>query len=501
MKEDSAYLKNMSKNISSNLIRTILIYIISFGSSIIYTRVLLRDLYGVYTYMMWFISTAGTLMSFGYEATVTKFLPEYFSNEREEDGKNFIRYILRKQIINVALISVLLIVSMPLWENMLEIKSQQGNIRLFLILATAGILPTVLMALLTSMTQALQRFDVYAKINVISQFSLVIITTIVILISPRVEIMIIVFVGTLLYQVIGYYLFLRKNYSITISSIFSQKGRINERGRIRHYARIIYINILAHQIVWTKSEFFFLGIYSSAAEIGIYGLAYSLINMISTGVNTIMTVMNNYFSELVAKKEYDLLRKIVFYITKYFGLVLIPMFTFALIFIKPLVVLMYSNEFVEMAAIFPILFLGFAISQLLNVAGSVPYYLEKQIVPTIISIASGVFNIVLDIILIPRYGIYGAAVANFFAQVISSLIGYIYNVKIMKFKFPILDFIKVIVICALAYLLLISISNIVIRIILGVVLFILYYFILKFFKVLKKADIELISSLKSSFRK
>lgn len=490
MDNRSNYFKGIIKNISSNFIRTIVIFIVSFIGSIIYTRVLGPELYGVYTYMFWLISIITCVLGFGYDQTITKFLPQYYFNKDIPESKNLIKNIIIKQIITVSIISIILILTIPYWKVFININ--YSNLYLVVMLSILSVLPTIILNLLLSSVQALQKFDVYANVNIQSQLIIFILTVITLYLTKKIEYALIASLIGLIYQIYMYYRCIGNTLGLRLGDFLEVK-QLKENNRIKRYLKVIYINVLSQQIVWTKSEFFFLGLYCNAKQIAIYGLAYTLINMMSLVINTIMSVLNNYFSELIAREQHELLKKIIFYVTKYFAILLIPTLFYSFIYLKYIINLMYSDKYIGTVQIFPIMFTGFIIAQIFNVAGSIPFFYEKHKFVTTIGILSGVVNILLDIILIPKNGAMGAAIANATAQIFCSIVIYFYSFKSFNLHFPAKEIIKVTLISFVAFIIInFLIKLIILKVIIGIMLVLLYYKILNLFKLFGSDDKKIV---------
>lgn len=488
------YTKSIAKNIKSNYIRMMIVAVISFISSIVFARGLGSEQYGMYTYITWFTGTIACLCGFGIEGTVTKFLPQYYFNNDIEESRLLMKKILKQQVILITIISFILLVTMPLWKCMLKINT--SNIYIFLTLAILNILPTILSSIFTSSVQALQKFDIFAKIMIQTQIITFIFNLIIVFFVKRIEYILIVLILSTIYQVIMYYKDIQKLIKFSIKDLFKNEKEIKEKNRIIKYAKYMYINIIWQQVVWTRSEYFFLGIYCSAKEIAMYGLSYSLVNMVSMIFSPIMNVINNYFSELVAKKEENLLKNIINKITKYFAILLLLILTYAYAFSGWLIKLLYSDKYDGVGVIFLIMLTGFVIMQILGVGASIPSYYEKQKIINNIGILSAIINIVLAMILIPKFGAKGAAIANTSSQVFCSFIVFIYIIKILKIKFYLLKILPSILVSCIAISFFVFNNNNMYRFIIIFIYSILYIYILIILKIINLNETKLIFKLK-----
>ncbi|SEC11229.1 oligosaccharide flippase family protein [Paenibacillus sp. GP183] len=487
--EKKSFLTELLKNIKSNYLRMIILAFLSFLSSVLFSRMLGPNSYGAYTYMIWLTSTMATLLGLGLGGTITKFLPMYYLNEQFDESKKILKSLLIIQTLCITVISIILIITFPLWENLLQsINSEETSILVFL--SIVNILPVALLTLLISSVQALQRYDIFSKVAIKAQIFGFILNIILILIFHKIVYILIVSFIISTYQVILYAAFVKKELKFRVHDLFTEKSAIIDRKRIFNYSKYMYINVVWQQVVFTRSEYIFLGIYSGPKEIAVYGLAYGLVNMVGMVFSPVMNVLNNFFSALVAKQEINLLETIVVSLTKYFIILLLFLLTYAFAFSKEVINLVYSSQYNDVVLSFLIMLAGFVLLQGVGVAGSIPFLYEKQKFVVNMGIVAGVINILLDIILIPKWGSLGAAIANTTTQVISAIIGFIYIIKITNFRFSISKLIPSILLSIVFCLSLIYIQQFKLKLLIIIVYTLVYFSLLYVTKIISKQEIN-----------
>lgn len=155
----------------------------------------------------------------------------------------------------------------------------------------------------------------------------------------------------------------------------------------------------------------FLGIFRSEAEVGCYSVAVTLAGLTAFILSSINTMIAPKFSELfhsdrieevfyVAKKS----SKLIFWTTT-------PILAGFIVLGKPVLSLFYGQEF---AVAYPALVL-LVFGQFINsISGSTGTFLNmtgKQNVLRNIMVISAMTNIALNMLLVPKIGIYGSAIA------------------------------------------------------------------------------------------
>ena len=181
---------------------------------------------------------------------------------------------------------------------------------------------------------------------------------------------------------------------------------------------------------WTDTlmiEFFY-----EEKDVGIYRLAFKVATLITFSQYAVNSIAAPMFSSYKAQGDMDGLKKIVMNIGYLNILISLPIFLLILIFPR-LILEFFGEEF--SGGIFPLIILS--IGAILNaLCGPVMYLLSmtgmEKSARNIIVIAS-LFNIVLNYVLIPVYGIIGAAFATSVCTVLWNILAVIKTKKAYGF--------------------------------------------------------------------
>lgn len=150
---------------------------------------------------------------------------------------------------------------------------------------------------------------------------------------------------------------------------------------------------------------------------GIYNASYKIISVLTTFFAVYQTVVFPLMSKLFEGSE-DLLKLSFVKSVKYLLLIILPITFGIILYATPLVSLIYGHDYLMSGPVMQILvwtvvflFVNGAASTLLNAS-------NKEISVTKIYAIAALFNVILNLILIPHYSYYGAA----FATVISEIV-------------------------------------------------------------------------------
>ncbi len=193
---------------------------------------------------------------------------------------------------------------------------------------------------------------------------------------------------------------------------------------------LLFAQSLSFIMGWTDQ--LMLGNMRSAHEVGIYGVAFKYSLMATVFLVAVNSIAAPKFSEFFSKNDYSGLKKVVKQSTKIIFWFTLPiLFVF---FLFPDFFLKLSGEsFVEGKKVLFLLLSARFFSSICGSVGNLLQMTGNQIPFMIIMLISCFLNITMNIILIPVYGINGAAMASFTSIIFWNTLMVIYIKK--KFNF------------------------------------------------------------------
>ena len=181
-------------------------------------------------------------------------------------------------------------------------------------------------------------------------------------------------------------------------------------------------------LIMGKVDLFMLANMTSSDQVGVYNIALKLSMLAYMGLMAVNSIAAPKFSEIHSSGNVDALKKIVQQSTKTIFWVTLPVIILFLVFPKT-ILSVFGEEF-KLAAMALIIL---SISKMFSaISGSVGTFLQmvgKQNVFQNILIFTAIINITLNYILIPKYGIDGAAFASAISGVIWNVLMIIYIKK------------------------------------------------------------------------
>lgn len=192
------------------------------------------------------------------------------------------------------------------------------------------------------------------------------------------------------------------------------------------------------QIIYTNSDITILGLLRTDHEVGLYSSAVKIYNLIQTFMNSIVFVVLPQLSQSYKESNYNNINRILRYALNFTIALGLPCVVGTFVIGRDLIVLFCGIEYIEclmslrilMIALFWSLLSGFLGNLIMIPSGKENISLKSSII-------SALINLILNILLIPKWGIIAAA----FTTSISMLVGFIYklpfvdsNIRIKSLK-------------------------------------------------------------------
>lgn len=169
-----------------------------------------------------------------------------------------------------------------------------------------------------------------------------------------------------------------------------------------------------------------LGMFKTEQEVGIFGVALKLADATSLVLFAVNAIAAPKFAELFGRGDLDGLRKAVSQATKLVFWASLPVFVLIGCF-PSFLLSIFGPEFREGTFALLMLTSGQLISAISGSVGSLLQMTGRQKLYQNIIVFATVLKVVLNLILIPRYGINGAAFSGMFSVALINLVSVVYS--------------------------------------------------------------------------
>lgn len=211
------------------------------------------------------------------------------------------------------------------------------------------------------------------------------------------------------------------------------KGRVFIRKKYLHFTLTVSIPIIFHMLghqILNQMDRIMIGKLMTVTDVAFYSFGYNLGLIISLVLGSLNTVWTPWFFEQ-RKAENQLLTH---YIHRYLAIAMFLTFGYLTIY-PELAFLMGGEKYAESVGFIPIIIVSYFVSFLYTFPVNIQFYHANTKMIPIGTLFAGGINIVLNLILIPVVGIYGAA----FATVVSYIALLVFHHLISKRKYAYTD--------------------------------------------------------------
>ncbi|MED2785253.1 oligosaccharide flippase family protein [Bacillus thuringiensis] len=242
------------------------------------------------------------------------------------------------------------------------------------------------------------------------------------------------------------------------------------------------------------SDRYFLSSYQGLSQTGIYSIGYKFGTLIEPlFVAPFKQIFTPYKFEIWkdddAEKKFNQL---------FFNYHIIGCFVILAISLnsKLLITLFATKEYIDAYKIIPLILISYFLYGKSSFYCLGMHIKNKTYLDGPIMLSGGFLNIILNILLIPRWGMYGAAVATVISYVMMNFIYLKVSLPMYHIRYKYKEIVKIYVICVSLYIIyyMISIENLSVWIecLIGIVLLMSYIGLAIVFKIIKKSDVLLI---------
>jgi len=203
---------------------------------------------------------------------------------------------------------------------------------------------------------------------------------------------------------------------------------------------LLFTGIFLRVMGWADT--FFLGIFKTASDVGIYNVAFPLAAAMGIFLISFGQIFYPLCSELLAKKKYFEIGKSFEVIIRWIFMITFPIFLLILFFPKDILNFLFGKEYIGGYIALVILISAYFINVITGPGIHTLKSFKKLKFVLNLNIIVVVLNVILNIILIPKYAINGAAIATAISIVLREIIIFLKVKSLIKFSYNIKNYLK-----------------------------------------------------------
>jgi len=372
---------------------------------------------GLYTLVFTIYMFGMQFAGFGIGAALTKYVAQY------HDDLTKIREYVTSGILGSMVSGTVMGILLYLLSGMISIQIFHNPDMTELLKITALCFPFIAMQkAIFGTLNGLRRMRWYAVLEVIQNVSVVVTSLILVM----------VFDMGVLGAVIG---FVVPTIVLGVLSLTLMGGYFSIRlGILRTVLREIswfgFYVVLANSIgmISTQIDSLMIGYFMSEIDVGYYAVAVLFMNGITLLPNAVQRVINPTIAGYYGKKDYRNIRILIKGTMFKISLITIFIVSFLAVFGKVLIEVIFNKDFLPAYIPLLILLIGYSFYAAYVPVGGCLSSIGKVKIVFKISLLCAILNTLLNIILIPRFGLIGAASATSVSLVFTTFIN-IYFIK------------------------------------------------------------------------
>ncbi|GAB6065816.1 oligosaccharide flippase family protein [Aquifex pyrophilus] len=430
--EGDIHFKELLKGSIIFFILRILGFLLTYTFMLLITRTMGTSTWGIFTLNLTILHIVSSFGRLGFDIALLKFISEY--NTKNLGGTLKWLYLLTIKIvlfISILLFLVLYFLSSYLSENIFNKDYLQSYIRL-----VAFAIPILnLLYINTESIRAFKKIKEYIFLqNLFPNLTALVIsgTAICLFSFYNTKYIVLAYILGLTFALFFSFIVLIRNFKC----LNNDKEDISTKYVLSVAFPMFISNSFFIMLFWADT--IMLGIWRTEEEVGVYNVAVRLSMLTSFTLASINSIAAPKFAELWARRDIEGLKRVAQQSTKLIFLSSTPILILYLL-IPEWFMGLFGEEFKKGAPALVFLAIGQFVKA---ISGSVGYILQmtgkQKIVQNIILIAT-LINIVLNMMLIPRFGLVGASIASTFSICFISvtsffLVKFYYNFYILPVK-------------------------------------------------------------------
>tara|TARA_Y100000310_G_scaffold94862_1_gene92635 strand:- start:1251 stop:2741 length:1491 start_codon:yes stop_codon:yes gene_type:complete len=432
------YTKHAIKGVSIIFIISIISAFFGYLIRFLLARNLTLEQFGLFYSIFSFLSLITLFKTLGFDRSLIKFIPELISKKRINLIKTSIFFVIAIQIIT-NLIAIVLIYLFSRYLSINFFHNSQADYLLRL-MAIAFFIDGFVVILKFSM-QGFQRMALFSLLDLFRMLILLLIIFIGLNMGIGLYAPIIAYILTpaILLLIFGF-IFLKYVYPDFIKTNLVRDNNLFKK--ISKYSLFIMITS-SGVMVLGHTDSLLLTYFKGVAAVGLYSVALPTAKLLLYFPNAFGSILLPVTSELWTKKEDYLLKYGVESLYKYSMIIVVPMGLIMLTYSEIIITLLFSKDYISAVFALKILVVGMLFATLHAIHSNFFQGIGKPQIHSKIIIFGAIFNLIGNIILIPFYGIYGAAITTSFVYFVMVVVG-LYNIKkFINLNFPFKDWGKI----------------------------------------------------------
>ncbi|MBI2102878.1 oligosaccharide flippase family protein [Candidatus Woesearchaeota archaeon] len=404
------------------------LYIFRFCYKLLVSRYLGPEDFGLFSLGLMVVNISSLLATVGLNNGIVKFIAHYNGLGDKERVKGTLIAALKTSGIISSIIVIILVSFSPF---IAEQVFHNQKLRWILLIMVLSIPAFTMLKLIGKAFTAFKKpeYNIYSNTFGKESISLFLVGVIILIEGSVLSISITFLVSALLALIIAFFLLNR------VSPLFQSNVKpIPEYKELMRFSLPLFLSAVFIDIVsWTDT--FMLGYLADATAVGIYNIALSLSGTAIIFLATFSSIFFPIIAELKANEKVDEIAALFSVVARWIFFTSLPFFLLLVLSPSSIIKYLFGEEYLPAALSLIILLGGTFASVMSGPTEEVLKTFERLKFILSINISVALLNITLNIVLIPLYGLMGAAIATATAIFLREVIFLFETKRLLKFHY------------------------------------------------------------------
>lgn len=195
---------------------------------------------------------------------------------------------------------------------------------------------------------------------------------------------------------------------------------------------LLLTGVLSFILDWTDT--LMIGYFKTTSEVGIYNAAGPTAALMFVFSGALISLFLPIMTQFYSKKKIKEMKKVYNVVSRWIFLINLPVFLLMAIFSKQILRVVFGQAYTPAALSLVLLSFGYLIYSLSSTSNIMLCSIKKTKTIFIITLVYAGINILMNYILIPIYGINGAAIATSASFLVGSLLFFLFNYRFTRLQ-------------------------------------------------------------------
>lgn len=430
----------IAKNTAFNFVTTASDVLVNLVIGIMLARSLGPEQYGLYALLMWFLGLAIVAVNLGLGEMVKRFVAESIGRQNADEPVRIVQMTLLLRGVAAVVASLAIFGFAGFWAGSF---ANPGDSAFFAVLSLA-LVPNVLNLAFVSIFAGFQKYEYGAYLLLGTNPLRAVLVVVLMVMGYGVMEVLLLNIGIwVLGCLIGLFLLRRL---VPLGRIFSRQsvGRDITSNAMK-YALVAAGITIVNYFLWQQAEILFVGIYLPVEEAGYYRLASQLPSLAMVLVPSVLGgVLLPAISEQFGRGDMERLRRIYITSARYLMMLSLPIVAAGVALAGPFIYVLYGADYEPVILLMQILFVPYAVRGISFAATSVIYGTGRPTYILKVGFVLILLDIGLAVLLIPRFGIVGAAIGSSIPRLLALPLFNAYASRKISTAWPLGDSLKIV---------------------------------------------------------